>query len=443
MILNRAFAIFLFLFPHFLFAQNEPSTGVRFQDLPDWKSVKAKAQKENRYILVDCFASWCKPCKEMDKDVYPLDSIGSFVNDHYLSVKIQFDSTTDDNDQIKAWYADANYLEKEYKIKDYPTFLFFSPDGNLIHRSTGYKDPGRFLGIVRRALDPQHQYYTLLETYRQGKMPFDKMVYLTDLARSIDDNKVAGEVAHNYIDNYLLKQPEKELYTQKNLKFIADHLQGSKDKAFQLFYIHGASADAAMKSGNFSRNLVDRIIEREEINPGLYGNQEALQQNKVNPDWNEIHKRIKEKYNTECADRNLLWAKIQWLEYKHDWPEYCRNVVLKVERYGPYNKYNPYGADSKEELLNYSAWEVFRRSTDTIQLKKALEWSELSIKSQPTYPTQYMDTYANILYKLGRSAEATSMEEKAISMESAEVLTKDYKDNLIKIKKGEPTWPTK
>jgi thioredoxin-related protein len=305
MIAKRAFVVLLFFIPYVLFAQNEPSTGVRFEDLPGWKSVKAKAQKENKYILVDCFASWCKPCKAMDRDVYPLDSIGSFVNDHYLSVKVQFDSTPDDNNQIKAWYADAHYLENEYKIKDYPTFLFFSPEGKLIHKSTGYKDPGRFLGIVRRTLDPQYQYYTLLEIYQKGHMPFDKMADLTDLAHSIDDNRAAGEIAKNYIDNYLLKQDKKELYTPKNLKFIADHLQSSKDKAFQLFYTFGAPIDTALKSQNFSRNLVDRIIEREEINPRLYGNQQALQQNQVNPDWDEIYHKIKIQYGMRRPEHTL------------------------------------------------------------------------------------------------------------------------------------------
>jgi len=443
MIVKRAFVVLMFFIPYVLFAQNEPSTGVRFESLSNWNSVKEKAKKEHKYILIDCIASWCKPCQAMDKNIYPLDSIGNFVNEHYLPIKIQFDSTASDNDQTRAWYIDASSLEKEYKIKDYPTFLFFSPEGKLVHRSIGYKDPGRFMAIVRRTLDPQYQYYTLLETYRQGKIPFDNMVYLTDLARSIDDGQVAKEVAKNYIDNYLLKRNEKELYTKKNLLFIADFLQSSKDKAFQLFYIHGYRIDTALKKPNFSRKLVDRTIEREEITPRLYADEQALKENKVNPDWNEIYQQIKAKYNSDCADRIILWAKIQWLGYKHDWPEYCKLMVLKVEKYGPYNKHNPYGFDSNEELLNYSAWEIFRRSTDTIELKKALEWSELSIKSQPTYPTQYLDTYANILYKLGRIGEATHMEEKAISMETAEVLTKEYNNNLIKFKNGEPTWPAK
>jgi thioredoxin-related protein len=443
MILKRASVILMFFIPHVLFAQSEPPNGVQFENIPSWSSVKEKAKKEHKYILIDGFASWCKPCQAMDRNVYPLDSVGSFVNKHYLPVKVQFDSTSGDNNQTKAWYADAHYLEKEYTIKDYPTFLFFSPEGKLIHRSIGYKDPGRFLAIVRRTLDPQYQYYTQLETFRQGKMPFDKMAYLAELARSIGEDKVAVEVSQHYIDSYLLKQDAKALYTKKKLQFIADFLQGSGDKAFRLFYTEGSRIDTVLKSPNFSRNLVDRTIEREEINPRIYADEKALKEHKVNPDWSEFHQRIKEKYDPECADRVVLWAKIQWLDYKHDWPEYCKNMVLKVEKYGPYNKYNPYESNSKEELLNYSAWEIFRRSTDTGQLEKALEWSEMAIKANPTPATQYLDTYANILYKLGRISEATRMEEKAISLEPADVLTKEYSDNLKKIKKGEPTWPTK
>ena len=443
MILNRVFAIFLFFLPYLLFAQNEPSTGVRFEDLPGWKSVKAKAKKESKYILVDCFASWCNPCKAMDRDIYPLDSVGSFVNKHYLPIKVQFDSTVDDNGQIKAWYADARYLEKEYEINNYPTFLFFSSEGKLIHKAIGYKDPERFLSIARRSLDPHFQYYTLLETFRQGKMSFDKMAYLSELARSVGDGKVADEVSRIYIDNYLLNQDEKKLYTQNNLQFIADFLHGSQDKAFQLFYNHGDRIDTVLKSLNFSRNLVDQTIEREEINIRLYGDKQALKENKITPDWVGIYQRIKDKYNSEYADRIVLWSKIKWLEYKKDWPEYCKNVMLKIEKYGPYSKYRPYDSDKNEELLNYSAWEIFRRSTDTVQLEKALEWSKASIGSRPNPPTKFLDTYANILYKLGRIEEAAVLEEKALNKTEPGPLATDMSKTLTKIKNGEPTWPTK
>src|SRR5882724_2814275 len=81
--------------------------GINFEQSLSWEQVKAKAKAENKYIFVDCYATWCVPCKNMEKNVYPIDSIGDFVNSHYIPVKIQFDRTKADNEQVKAWYEDA------------------------------------------------------------------------------------------------------------------------------------------------------------------------------------------------------------------------------------------------------------------------------------------------------------------------------------------------
>ena len=50
------------------------TTGVLAQPLKfeksNWEAVKAKAKAENKPIFVDTYASWCEPCKWMDKHVF-------------------------------------------------------------------------------------------------------------------------------------------------------------------------------------------------------------------------------------------------------------------------------------------------------------------------------------------------------------------------------------
>jgi tetratricopeptide (TPR) repeat protein len=65
-------------------------------------------------------------------------------------------------------------------------------------------------------------------------------------------------------------------------------------------------------------------------------------------------------------------------------------------------------------------------------VKEALEWSKRSFKDKENH--MYLDTYANILYKLGNKEEAIKWEEKAIALGG------DYNDTLEKMKKGEKTW---
>ena len=45
------------------------TTGTYFQTGLSWKEVKAKAEAEHKYIFMDCYATWCGPCKWMNKNI--------------------------------------------------------------------------------------------------------------------------------------------------------------------------------------------------------------------------------------------------------------------------------------------------------------------------------------------------------------------------------------
>ncbi len=67
--------------------------GIAFEEGLSWQQVKEKALAANKHIFLDIFATWCGPCKQMDKQVYPNDTVGRFMNARFISVKVQMDST--------------------------------------------------------------------------------------------------------------------------------------------------------------------------------------------------------------------------------------------------------------------------------------------------------------------------------------------------------------
>src|SRR5580698_5571138 len=91
--------------------------GVHFETGLSWDQVVLKARAENKFIFIDCYASWCGPCKEMDKLVYPEEKMGDFMNCRFISVKVQMDTTAKDDPEVRQWYGDAHRLEENYKIK--------------------------------------------------------------------------------------------------------------------------------------------------------------------------------------------------------------------------------------------------------------------------------------------------------------------------------------
>lgn len=52
--------------------------------------------------------------------------------------------------------------------------------------------------------------------------------------------------------------------------------------------------------------------------------------------------------------------------------------------------------------LNNDAWDVFLNSNDKEILKKALKWMESVIRRNPN-DANSIDTYANLLYKVGKN----------------------------------------
>src|SRR5690242_11809402 len=108
--------------PVILFCQEvQNDNGIKWVEGSSWQQVKEKAKKENKYIFVDCYATWCKPCKKMDKEVYIVDSVGAYLNERFISVKLQMDVTQNDNEAVRNWRNTAREIEKQYRISAYPS----------------------------------------------------------------------------------------------------------------------------------------------------------------------------------------------------------------------------------------------------------------------------------------------------------------------------------
>ena len=44
------------------------------------KDAKAKAKKENKLIFIDCYTTWCGPCKNMSKKTFVNKEVGEYYN---------------------------------------------------------------------------------------------------------------------------------------------------------------------------------------------------------------------------------------------------------------------------------------------------------------------------------------------------------------------------
>src|ERR1700722_15045141 len=142
--------------------------GIFFLHNVSWRDVIQKARDEHKYIFVDCYTTWCGPCKMMDREVYRKDSVGKFMNDQFVSIKLQMDSTAHDIEEIRNWYGIARDFERKYSVTSFPTFLFFDPHGIAVHKVIGAVNADKFIIIGQNALNPKKQYYTVVKNFEPG-----------------------------------------------------------------------------------------------------------------------------------------------------------------------------------------------------------------------------------------------------------------------------------
>ena len=73
---------------HLASAQMSIDKGIQFEHNLSWTQIKAKANSEQKYIFVDCYATWCGPCKFMRAIIFPQQAMGDFFNDRFVSVPV-------------------------------------------------------------------------------------------------------------------------------------------------------------------------------------------------------------------------------------------------------------------------------------------------------------------------------------------------------------------
>lgn len=132
--------------------------GIMFSQEP-LDTVFVKAKKEGKLVFMDCYTSWCGPCKMLAREVFVNDTVGSFFNRHFANVKMDMEK------------GEGPRLAHRYKVGAYPTLLFISPDNReVVYRMTGARrGAGWLVDAARKALDPSANLMGLATAYARDK----------------------------------------------------------------------------------------------------------------------------------------------------------------------------------------------------------------------------------------------------------------------------------
>ena len=236
----RYFSLFIFL----CVANFAGAQGIDFFN-GTLDEAKALSKKTGKLIFIDCFTTWCGPCKRMASQVFTQQAVGEYYNANFVNMKIDMEK------------GEGRSVAGTYGITAYPTLIFIDHQGQLVTRKVGGTDGPGFIELGRQAAAKNDQSPAYAAQYEAGDHS-PELVYKYIKALN-DAGKPSGKIANQYFKTN--PKPNNEW----DYKIIYEAAQTIDVKAFDLFdknqknisnYFSAAQMDAKVKS------ILNKSIER-------------------------------------------------------------------------------------------------------------------------------------------------------------------------------------
>ena len=101
-------------------------------------AVREMAVKQGKLVFIDLYASWCPPCRMMDRQVFSRKDVGDFMSQRFVAAKYDTDKPT------------GKELLKRYGNDAIPLYLIFDTKGELLGRIQGATPADEFMAAIRK-----------------------------------------------------------------------------------------------------------------------------------------------------------------------------------------------------------------------------------------------------------------------------------------------------
>ncbi len=371
--MKKIFTVLLAVFSLFAIAQE----GIVFEKTA-FKDILAKAKKENKLVFMDAMASWCGPCKMMDKNVFSKKNVGDYYNSSFINAK--FDMEKGEGREIAA----------KYGVRSYPTYLFINGDGVLVSRNFGYMPESTFLELGKEAESALSKIGSMRQRFDKGEKDPEFLINIIKL-NSETDYDFAKLASERYFKN-----KKDKTYTKDEIGYLLYFIKSPDDANFKTFLNSKAEITKILPEKNYDEfsNQIQliKIMELSE---------------------DKTAKRINEKFfiekatplvGAEEANKRLNLLQLKYYELNDNFPEY-EKAALKY-----YQKTDQFDAAATLK----AAWIFSEKATDPNSLQTAQYWAEQSVMRGETAENTYI--LAKVYQKSGKTSEAKMYAEMSASL---------------------------
>ena len=199
-------------------ARADDPAGIKFFT-GSWKDVLTEARRQNKPVFIDIYTTWCGPCKMMAKQAFPDAKVGEKFNANFI------------NYQIDAEKGEGITVAKQYAVAAYPTSLYVSADGDLIHRAIGYGGIKGLLDEADKAIEAANDPNPLSAMEKQYQSGQRETAFL---AAYLQKRANVGMPNGEALEAYLKTTPEAEWKLEKNVALIAGNATTYNPRVFDM-----------------------------------------------------------------------------------------------------------------------------------------------------------------------------------------------------------------
>ncbi|MCB9246292.1 MAG: thioredoxin family protein [Flavobacteriales bacterium] len=134
----------LILITLFGFFRSEPALAQVVFSKSNYDSLRLDAIQNKKLLFVDFTAVWCRPCLEMDQKTFVDESLGTYINHQFATLKTDID------------HPEGDSLRKQFTVFQYPTILILNPyTEEVVLRLIGFKPAGILFDDLKAMRRPE------------------------------------------------------------------------------------------------------------------------------------------------------------------------------------------------------------------------------------------------------------------------------------------------
>lgn len=426
-----------------------------------WEQLSEKAKKENKLIFIHLEDDQCGQCNSVASQGFGSSILKEKFEQNFISLRVNADTKN------------GKSLKGKFDIKGALISLFVDADGNILHRYNGSTSAG-FIYAEQADIAISRKSRKSLSEYEKEYAAGERSARF--LEEYIERRREVSMPTADLLDQYFGQLPVDSLNNSRIIKFIYTQgptidsrvyktiLAATRRSVIDSVYKVSPMPEAVAMNNAIIGNSFRKAVENKDAD--LASQLGSFIQNSYGQDFLKgsiANNRNMIRYYQAVKDTvQFLDMARNFLEFTHvrfsidslkKWDEQDMKknaspihspgvpVPMSVSKFTPSSQFFYHE-------LNEFAWNFYQMSDNFGDLEKALGWSKKSMewfdeltkgKGHPMSlgNPAYIDTYAHLLYKLGRKEEAVQWQTKAVEAQKVTgAPASSFEATLEKMKTG-------